>query len=411
MRLKAPRLVVPVVVALLAGVVISISSSATASAPQVQGIDGTTIKVGGMTDALQFSNADDGFNARITRANKSKELGKYTIDYIGSTDVTASTDKALSTTQSLIERDQVWAVAPVISVGFQQASGTYAAGKQVPYFGGGFTNAFCSPNTYGLSPLGCAVGGKYSYTTVINGVASALGKKPSELKWAFVGRSDPDGQKSTENFTKLAEAEGADVVYSKAVIPIGGGGDLQPFVSAVMAAEPDIVWQLLGAEVLGFTSALKAAGFTGVTGNSAFYSPGLLTQYESVATAIDGSLIQATTPVIESDSPYVKQMVADYEAIGKGIEDITFGGEYAYMTADLMISMMKKVAPDFDKLVPTISKGFSYKPPKDGAPFTWPTAYSQSGKCNTIVKVVGQTYEIVTPYNCNGKRVRVNEGA
>ena len=104
MRHKALRLVVPVLVALLAGAVVSLSSPATATAPQAQGIEGTTIKVGGMTDALQFSNADDGFNARITRANKSKELGKYTIDYIGSTDVTASTDKALSTTQSLIER-------------------------------------------------------------------------------------------------------------------------------------------------------------------------------------------------------------------------------------------------------------------------------------------------------------------
>jgi hypothetical protein len=54
-----------------------------------------------------------------------------------------------------------------------------------------------------------------------------------------------------------------------------------------------------------------------------------LTQYEAVATAIDGSLIQATTPVLESDSPYVKQMLADYKAIGKDISDITFGGEYA----------------------------------------------------------------------------------
>ena len=118
----------------------------------------------------------------------------------------------------------------------------------------------------------------------INGVASGLpGKKPSELKWAFVGRSDPDGQKSTENFTKLAKAEGANVVYSKAVIPIGGGGDLQPFVSAVMAAEPDIIWELLGAEVLGFTSALKWGRLhRRLTGNSAFYSPGLLTQYEAV---------------------------------------------------------------------------------------------------------------------------------
>src|SRR4029079_19212928 len=99
------------------------------------------------------------------------------------------------------------------------------------------------------------------------------------------------------------------------------------------------------------------------------------TKFAAVGRTLDGSLVQATTAVVESNSAYVKQMVADYEAIGKSEADITFGGEYAYMTADLMISMMKKVAPNFDKLVPTIGKGFSYKPPKDGIPFTWPAAY------------------------------------
>jgi ABC-type branched-subunit amino acid transport system substrate-binding protein len=407
MRVKARWLAVFAVMVLAAGSMVALSGGAGATAPRAQGISGSTIKVGGMFDALSFAGADDGFNARISRANKSKELGKYKIDYVGSTDVAGSTDKALSTAQSLVERDGVYAIAPVISTGFQQSSATYAAGKKVPYFGAGFTNAFCTPNTYGISALGCAVGGKYSYNTAINGVASALGKKPSDLKWAFVGLAIPDGQTTVNNFVKLTQAAGGKVVYSKAVIPQGGGGDLQPFVSAVMDTNPDIVWPLAGAEVLGFTSAMKAAGYTGQMVNSAFYSPGLLTKYKTIADTLDGSLIQATTPVVESNSPYVKQLVKDYQAIGKTDADITFGGEYAYMTADLMIASMKKVAPNFDKLVPTVSKGFSYKPQTDGIPFTWPAAYNQSGQCNTIVKVSSGAYQIATPYGCNGKRVQV----
>jgi ABC-type branched-subunit amino acid transport system substrate-binding protein len=140
--------------------------------------------------------------------------------------------------------------------------------------------------------------------------------------------------------------------------------------------------------------------------NSAFYSPGLL-KIESIATALDGSLVQATTPVIESDSPYVKQMVKDFAATGKTDADITFGGMYAYDIADLMIAALKKVAPNFDQVVPLMSKGFSYKPAKDAIPFTWPAAYDQSGQCNTIVKISGGAYEIATPYNCDGKRVKV----
>lgn len=407
MRANARWLSLFVVVLVAAGATLALPGGAGASVPHVQGISGNTIKVGGIVDNLSFSGADDGFNARIQRANTKKELGKYKIQYLGSTDAASSPDKALSTAQSLVERDGVYAIAPVISTGFQQASGTYAAGKQVPYFGAGFTNAFCKPNTYGISPLGCAVGGKYAYTTAIDGVAKALGKKVSDLKWAFVGLAIPDGQNTVDNYVKLAKSEGGKVVYAKAVIPQGGGGDLQPFVSAVLDSKPDVVWPLAGAEVLGFTSAMTAAGYTGTMANSAFYSPGLLTKYASIATTLNGNLIQASTPVIESNSPFVKQMLKDYTAIGKSESDITFGGLYGYMTADLMIATMKKVAPNFAQLVPTVSKGFKYNPAKDADPLAWPAAYDSTGACGSIVKVVGQQYQIATPYNCAGKKVAV----
>ena len=406
MRNKARWLVTLVVIALVSSAMVSLSGPATATAPQAQGINGNTIKVGGMTDALQFTNVDDGFNARITRANKTKELGKYKIDFIGTTDVAQGQDKALSTTQNLIDREGVYAIAPVTSVGFQQPSGTYAASKKTPYFGGAFSPAWCGSNIYGFSPLGCAVGPQYSYTTVINSAAKALGKKPSQLRWAMVGRNEPSAQLVVNNFTQLAKAEGANVVYSKSVIPTGGGGDLQPFVSDIMASKPDIVWMLLGAEVLGLTSALKAAGYTGAMGNASFYSPGLFTKFPSLATTLEGALIQTSTPVLESGSPQVKQMLKDYKGIGKDVSDVTFGGEYGWMSADLMIAAMKKVAPNFDKLVPTISKGFTYTPQKDGTPFTWPAAYNSAGACTGIVKVVSAKYQNVVPTNCDGKRVK-----
>ena len=148
-----------------------------------------------------------------------------------------------------------------------------------------------------------------------------------------------------------------------------------------MDTKPDIVWELLGAEVLGVTSALKAAGYTGHGRELRVLLTGSVRKIPSVATTLDGSVIQASTPVIESESPQVQQMVKDYKAIGKDVADISFGGEYAWMTADLMIAMMKKVAPNFDKLVPTVSKGFAYKPPKDGVPFNWPSAYNSAGPC------------------------------
>ena len=163
------------------------------------------------------------------------------------------------------------------------------------------------------------------------------------------------------------------------MIPQGGGGDLQPFVSAVLDSKPDVVWPLAGAEVLGFTSAMTAAGYTGTMANSAFYSPGLLTKYASIADHAErqpdpgvDSRHRVEQPVREADD-------GDYKAIGKSDSDITFGGLYGYMTADLMIATMKKVAPNFAQLVPTISKGFKYNPAKDADPLAWPAAYDSTG--------------------------------
>jgi ABC-type branched-subunit amino acid transport system substrate-binding protein len=403
-------LVLAAVVTVLVGASLFATTGAVAVAPrQVQGIDGTKIKVGGLVENISFGGAEDGFKARINRANEKHELGKYTIDYLGSTDPgQGNVDKALSATQSLVERDQVFAVAPVLTVSMQQSVATYLASKKVPFFGGGFTKAFCAPNTYGLSFIGCAIGAKYGYTSSVESVSKAMGKSPKSLRWAVVALAQPDGEQITKDYTKLIQASGGKVVYAKAVIPPGGGGDLQPFVSAVMDTKPDVVWVLASSEVLGFTSAMKAAGYTGQMLNSAFYLPGLLPKVSSMADALEGSLVVTNTPTIEADSPFVKQMVADYQAIGKNADAVSFGGEFGYQTADVMIAMLKKVAPNFDQVVPTVSKGFKYEPKNDATPLTWPAAYNVGGNCGTSLKVVsGGVYQIAAPWFCGGKKVKL----
>lgn len=382
-------------------------AAAPSAVPQVQGIDGTTIKVGGMIDAKSFSGADDGFNARMSRANKDKELGKYTIDYVGTTDVPSTApDQALSTAQNLVEREQVFAIAPVITTAWSRSAATYAAGKQASYWGAGFGPAWCTPNKAGFSVIGC-IAGKYAYTTAQQNLAISLKKPAKGLKVALVGLAVPDGQTTVDTFTKQFKALGSDVVYAKAVIPAGGGGDLQPFVSAVMDTKPDVVWILAGAEVLGFQSAMKAAGYTGALANSAFYVPGLLTKVPPIAAQLDGAYIQAAIPVIESGLPFPTQMVKDYEAIGKKESDISFGGAYAYMTADMLVQGLKKVAPNFDKLIPTLSSSFKYQPLKGGFPMSFPLNYTGPSPCSSTVQVQGQEYVITAPFTCKSKRIVV----
>ena len=413
MRRKS-RWVAAVIVATLAvASAVSISGGAATAAPKVQGINGTVIKVGGISQGGAVFGAagiDLGFKARIDRANSKKELGKYTIDYIGSTEDGGAVDKALPIAQSLVERDQVFAVAPAITLGMQQSVGTYLAGKKVPYYGIGFTPAFCVPNTYGISPAGCAAQAKYGYNTTILNADKAVGKDPKDVKWAFVALGTPDGQHTLDGWSAFVKSTGGQLVYAKAPVPLGGASDYSPIVNEVLATHPDIVWTLTGNEAFGVTAAFKNGGFTGVQGNSALYFPGLAAKFGAAASLVDGMIVQASTPVLEANYPFAKQMLADYQALGKTTDDITFGGMYAYMSADLLVATLKKVAPNFQNVVQMVSKGYKYNPDKDSFPQEWPAVYNSTGKCGAMVQLKGSTFTEVAPYNCNGQKVNTDTG-
>lgn len=373
----------------------------------VKPASGKVLKVGGIVEQLSFSGTDDGFKARIARANKNHELGEYTIDYIGSSDPAGSVDKTLAEVQSLVQRDHVFAIAPMLTVGFDQSVASYLAGQKIPTFGGGFTAGFCGTNYYTFSPIGCSVGPGSSYTTPQRIVAKALGKQAKDVRWGLLSLSGPGGQTLVNDYTKLVEAEGGKVVYGQAVVPQGAGGDLSPFVNAVKAAKPDVIWLLAGAEVISLSSALKAAGFDGAIVNSALYNPGLLAKYKVVADAIDGSIITTNTPVVEAGTPAIKKLVADYKAIGKSENDLTFGGFFGWESADIMVTLLKAAGPPYDKLVQAAANGVDYKPPFGANPLHWPEAWNEGLKCASAVKAEGTQYKVVVPFNCDGKRVKL----
>ena len=136
--------------------------------------------------------------------------------------------------------------------------------------------------------------------------------------------------------------------------------------------------------------------------DNALYAPGLL-NIQVLASAIDNTYVEATTPVLEQPTPYVKQMVADYKADGKPSSAITFGGEYAYMVADDMIAALKRVAPNFSKVHALLQNGFTYVPKVGGSPIKYPFMFDASTNCGSTVKAVGSVYTVVTPLQCSTK--------
>ena len=387
----------------------SASSTSSASSAPVQGISGDTIKVGGLFSSTSNAGAEDGFNARIDRANKDGELGKYKIQLVGMDDDGDNPATNLSDAQSLVDRQGVYAIAPVVTTSFTSSTASFLQQKGIPYFGAGFTNGFCLPYTGGLSQIGCAIGGSYVNNIAVGQVASAIGKPVNKLKWAFVGLDIPSGTQADNAYGDAVKLAGGTVVYNQAVIPLTTG-NLAPIVNAVEATHPDVVWIVAGSQSIAMKTAFKSSGYTGSLVDSSDYAPGLLKESPAVAAALNGTYIAATFPVIEENTPYVQQMVKDYQASGKSLADITFGGEYAYMTADDMIGLLKKIAPNFGAVESTLKSGFSYAPATGGIPISYPFMFDAPTNCGSTLKVVNGTYVAAAPWACSDNYINISGG-
>jgi hypothetical protein len=380
--------------------VCSVIGSPSGAAGTVQGIVGNTIRIGGVFDSTSFAGTQAGFMARIDRANRTHELGKYKIDVVGIDDDQANSATDLTDVQNLIERQNVFAIAPVEGEGFQQQSATFAAAHHVEYFGSGFVPGFCSPNTWGISSLGCATGGKYVGEEAPIALSKAVGIPLNKFRVAFAGLAIPDGASADAAYAEVVKHYGGKVVYDQASIPVSGG-NLAPIVNAIEATKPNIIWPVVGAQAIGFEAAVTASGYTGAVVDAALYSPGILS-IPSVASAINHTYKVTNTPVLESTSPYVKQLEKDYVASGSSVSAITFGGLFAYMTADLMIAALKKVEPNFANLHNLFTTGFTYTSPiKGGFPYKYPYMFNAPIDCVSVVYVEGTSFEIKAPQVCS----------
>ena len=378
-----------------------------ASSAAVQGISGTTIKIGGISESTDYAGTEQGFQARIDRANKDHELGKYTIQLVGTQDDGQSPATDLTDAQNLVERQGVYAVAPVVTSGFSSTTASFLQGKGIPYFGAGFSDGFCLPYTQGLSAVGCAVGSTYSSDFAVPLIAQALGKPASQLTFAIVGLDIPQGTQTDASYADAVKLAGGKVVYNQAVVPLTTG-NLGPVVNAVEAAKPDVVWILAGGQALAVKGAFKASGYTGALVDDASYAPGLLKESPAVAAALNGTYVLTTSPVLEQNTPFVKQMVSDFTAAGISSKDITFGGEYGYMTADDMIALLKKIAPNFGSVASTLKSGFSYSPATGGTPLNYPFMFQAPPACGSLVKVVNGVYTTAAPFSCSTSYFSLN---
>ena len=249
-----------------------------------RGITSTTISVGCVYTSADYAGYISGIQAAFHVANV-KGIDGRKITLVPCKDDTGGVQSNVSEVEQLVQQNQVFAVLSLTEY-ILSGSTNFLNAQQVPYYGWGFNPGFCGAR-WGFGWNGCLSPVLLPTSNPLHNVdegnlAAAIiktsGLPASKVRFAVQAENSPSGTSGNQDYDTLFTALGAKVVYSEANFPLTATGiDYTPYVQAILAAKPNIVFiSTPFADVGGMASALKAAGYKGITMDFVTYSPGLL---------------------------------------------------------------------------------------------------------------------------------------
>jgi branched-chain amino acid transport system substrate-binding protein len=377
-----------------------------------RGVTATTVKVGCYLQAASFAGADDGFKARLQRANRNHELpGGRQVDFAACQDDGGNPQTNQQIVQKLVQQDQVFGVVGISSA-VQASSTEFMNSNQVPFFGWGFRSGFCGTR-WGFGFNGCLVTSPSLSPVVYQanlamGPIAVAGIRSRDARFALQAQDNDSGHTAVAMIAKVVRAIGGEVVYREANIADPSSGvNFTPFVQAIGAARPNILLTLTNLQTAaGFTAAVSASGYAGVDMNYVGYVPGLLSSSPAQAQQLNGAVVSTQIVPQEAQTNYIKQMESDLQASGAATgKFIRFGAAIAYAEADLLVSQLKAVGATLDTRAfdRTINRGH-YTYTSDGGPgqMSFPAMHWIPADCAAALKVNGATasYQQVVPFTC-----------
>lgn len=386
----------------------SLSAAGSAGAQSsVRGVTDSTIKIGGLGYTAFYEEAGKAAKARFDAANKNGEIpGGRKIDYIGFTDDKSSADTNLSETRRLIDQEQVFGIAPVMSPAFGSA-GTYINQQKVPTIGWGISAAFCvAGNKYVYGFTGCLVPNPPTYPgntwgELLNqyfknqGVSTGAKGKTA----AIIADNNDSGKQGVEVIGATAEAVGMKIVYSEAAMPPPPATvtDFTPYVQDIMTSnggkQPDVVFLVVApSNVYGLGPALTQAGFTGIDTNAVGYAPafaGLTKGWQAFT--------QFATP--ESTSSQMAQINADLKAAG--LDKVGQPGLGGYFSADMFVQILKKVGKNLTpERFQAVAAKFKYEIPNVVGPTYYPAGFKAGTPCGQFAESDGSAFKVTADFAC-----------
>jgi branched-chain amino acid transport system substrate-binding protein len=378
-----------------------------------RGITPTSITVGCIYTAVNYPGLVDGIQARFARANKTGIFGRK-INFLGCKDDAANVQTNVQQTQQLVNQSNVFALLGNTDNSLS-GSTNFLIQNQVPFFNWGTVPGMCG-SRWGFGWNGCLIqtllpASNPLYHIVQGNLAEAIiaatPKKPSQIRVALQEENNPSGQFANGLYVPLWKSVGAKVVYAQPNFPSGGVGvDYTPYVQAVLAAKPNVVIVSTPfADIGGFVSALKAAGYKGITQDYVTYSPGLLQSSPQLTASLQGEYINSQTVPQEANTPFTKLEVSDLKAIGaKPL--LTLGASIGWAEAEEFVGMVQAAGKNlntktFDQAV-NGGKVVSYAglPAGGLGKLKWPAAHFLASDCSVVVKIQGTGYKVAVPFRC-----------
>jgi branched-chain amino acid transport system substrate-binding protein len=321
------------------------STGGSGDGPSAPGISANSIKLGliaSYTGPLvgNFSTVTPGFDARIALQNAQGGIDGRKITYVKGDD-TGTAAGALTAAQTLVQQDNVFAVA---SVGlFTFAAEPYLRRQGVPVVGAAFdatewvssnSNMFPTDGSYGPSYPAPATWGKFF-------------KQLGVTRLGIVSINVPSGSAAVSNFTVSAKAAGISVPYTNDTIPLTQLGNFQSIIQSMQASHVDGVYVNLAPQAaLVFKQEAQQAGL-----KSKVY----LTPAEAAASSFAtgtahtvGQGLWATFPYVppDHDTPAttaLKAALSKYEHQATAPDRQEYEG---WISADLLIKGLQLAGPN-----------------------------------------------------------------
>jgi branched-chain amino acid transport system substrate-binding protein len=390
----------------LATVATGVGAATTASA-SVRATSKGPIVIGGIYAGFNFPGAAAGFQAGIERFNKAGGIEGRKIQFVGVQDDQDTPTAEMTAAQQLVESKHVFAIAPVADDVAGPALMQFLGEHSTPVIGYGVSEAWCEQK-WAISIVGCQQSLEgWENTASIRQIIRASKKPASQLRVAMEGYNLGASVQVSDTLAEVWRALGADVVFNQDTIPLAGAPSQAPYVQAILASNPNVVFEVTGsAAAISLAAALKTANYKGIIYNGSSYDPVALASQPSVASALNGVYTTNLLPTQYDGSPAIKQELKDLKSVGAAPQ-IEIGTDIGYWSAQALIGLLEATKARGAALTPTnvaetTQKGVTIKSPLAGGngPLTWPFLSDRAEPCNATVQGAGKTYFLSQKFTC-----------